>query len=141
MLDPVAALGLAGNIVQFVDFSCKILRDTKSLYESSTGVSADNNLLEAISRDLMNLNNALTAPSAIGAIPESTRNLASRCKDIAAELLSTLERLKVSGSHRKWKSLVQALRSVWNKDQIESLVRRMESLRNEIQHHLQLMLW
>ena len=63
MMDPVAALGLAGNIVLFVDFSCKVLQDTKSLYKSTTGASADNDVLEVICRDLTDLDNALTAPS------------------------------------------------------------------------------
>lgn len=139
-MDPVAALGLAGNIVQFVDFSCKILQDTKSLYSSSTGVSAENDVVEAICRDIINLNDALTAPSAPGAIPDSMRSLASTCKDVAAELLGTLDKIRVREPHRKWKSFVQALRSVWKKEQIEELVRRMERLRSETQYRLQLML-
>ena len=48
MMDPVAALGLAGNIVQFVGFSCRVLQDTKSLYKSTTGASAENDVLEVI---------------------------------------------------------------------------------------------
>ena len=95
MMDPVAALGLAGNIVQFVDFSCKILQDTKSLHKSTTGKSAENDVLQVICRDLMNLDNALTAPSAPGAIPESMRSLASMCKELAAELLGILENIRV----------------------------------------------
>ena len=139
-MDPVAALGLAGNIVQFVDFSCKVLHDAKSLYASSTGTSAGNDILESISRDLIDLNDALTAPSAPGAIPESMRGLASKCKDVAAELLVTLDKIKVQGSHRKLRSFVQAFRSVWGKEQIEELVKRMERLRGETQYRIQLML-
>ena len=140
MMDPVAALGLAGNVVQFVDFSCKILRDTKSLYGSSAGASAENDIVEAISNDIIILNNALTAPSAPGAIPDSMRSLASKCKDVAVELLEILDKIKVRGPHRKWKSFIQALRSVWEKEQIEGLIQRMERLRNETQYGLQLML-
>ncbi len=140
MMDPVAALGLAGNIVQFVDFSCKVLCDAKSLYGSSTGASAENDVLEAIGSDLVNLSHALIAPSAPGTVPESLRSLASRCKDVATELLGTLDKIKVRGPHQKWKSFVQALRSVWEKERIEELVKRMERLRNETQYRLQLMI-
>ncbi len=70
MIDPIAAIGLAANIVQFVDFSWKLLSETRDLYDSSTGVSADNDLLETISKDLINLNDALTAPSTAGVIPD-----------------------------------------------------------------------
>ena len=139
-MDPVAALGLAGNIVQFVDFSCKVIQDTKSLYKSSTGASAENDVLEVICSDLVDLDNALTAPSAPGAIPDSMRNLASMCKEVAAELLGTLDKIRTREPRRKWKSFVQALRSVWKKEQIEELVKRMERLRSETQYRLQLML-
>ena len=140
MMDPVAALGLAGNIVQFVDFSCKVLQDTKNLYRSTTGASAENDILEVICHDLIDLDNALTAPSAPGAIPDSVRSLASTCKEVAAELLGILDKIRVREPRQKWKSFVQALRSVWKKEQIEELLKRMERLRNETQYRLQLML-
>lgn len=140
MMDPVAALGLAGNIVQFVDFSCKIIRDTRSLYGSTTGATAENDIITAIASDLISLNNALTAPTASGAIPESVSSLASDCKDVATELLKTLDKIKVQAPHQKWKSFMQALRSVWKKEQVEIFVKGMERLRNETQYHLQLML-
>ena len=139
-MDPVAALGLAGNIVQFVDFSCKVLQDTKSLYKSTTGVSAENDVLEVICHDLTDLDNALAAPSAPGAIPDSMRRLASMCRVVAAELLGILDKIRVRKPSQKWKSFVQALRSVWKKEQIEDLLKRMERLRNEIQYRLQWML-
>ncbi len=121
MMDPVAAIGLAGTIVQFVDFSWKLLSETRDLYDSSTGVSADNDVLEKISKDLTNLNDALTAPSTAGAIPDRLRNLACQCKGAAEELFEVLDKIKIKGSRRKWKSFMQALRSVWKKEQIENL--------------------
>lgn len=140
MMDPVAALGLAGNIVQFIGFSCRVLQDTKNLYKSTTGASAENDVLEVIYRDFIDLDNALTAPSALGAIPASIRSLASMCKEVAAELLGILDKIRVREPRQKWKSLIQALRSVWKKEQIEELLKRIERLRNEIKYRLQLML-
>ena len=138
MLDPIAALGLAANIVQFVDFSWKLINDAKDLYESNNGASADNDVLQSVTNDIMLLDNKLTAPTAPGAIPDSIRTLASQCKDVARELLRVLDKLKVDGPHKKWKSFVQALRSVWKKKQIQSLVERLERLRSEMQFRLQL---
>lgn len=140
MADPVAALGLAANIVQFVDFSHKLLSESRALYNSATGSSADNTVIEAVATDLDLLNAKLTAPSAAGAIPESMRSLASQCKDVASELLAVLDKIKVKGPHRKWKSFVQALQSVWRKEEIDELVRRMERLRDEMHFRLQIMM-
>ena len=140
-MDPIAAIGLAGNIVQFVDFTWKLIDEAKSLYDSSTGVSEENDLLELIVNDLNDLNGNLTAPSALGAIPGPVRSLASKCKDVASELLETLDSIKVKGRGRKWNSFLQALRSVWKKGQIEGLVKRLKGLRDEMQFGLQLALW
>ncbi len=139
-MDPTAAIGLAANVVQFVDFSWKLFRDTKDLYESSTGASADHDILELIITDLAAFNDKLTAPTAPGAIPDEMRNLASQCIYVIAELRDILNKIRVQGPRKKWKSFVQALRSIWKKDQIDNLVKRLEALRSEIQFHLQLII-
>ena len=77
-MDPVATLGLAASIVQFVDFSWKLWIQTKDLYESGTGVSEEVNNLESIFRDLIEFDNKLTAPSTAKAIPDEMRQLASQ---------------------------------------------------------------
>ena len=140
MLDPITTIALAGNIVQFVDFSWSLLCESKRLYDSGTGVSAENEDLEMISNDLLRLNDALTAPSSVGAIPVQMRDLASQCKGIAQELLAVLDSVKEKGPRKRWKSLVAALQSVWKKEKIEGLVTRMERLRSQMQARLQWML-
>jgi hypothetical protein len=52
MLDPLTALSLAGNIVQFVDFSTKLLAKGHELYKSADGTSVGYSELEAIAKDL-----------------------------------------------------------------------------------------
>ena len=137
MSDPLTALGLAANIVQFVDFSYKLVCESKAIYDSSTGSSADNVIIETVATDLNLLTSKLTARYATGAIPDPIGSLASQCRDIARELLGVLDKIKLKGPRKRWKSFVQALRSIWNKDEIEGLVRRIESLRSQIHIRLQ----
>lgn len=137
MLDPITIIGLAGNIVQFVDFSWKLLCETKSLYSSSTGITADNDVLEDIANDIICLDDALTASSAAGAIPDQLKSLAGQCTEIAQELLVNLDKIRVKEPHKKWKSFVAALRSIWKKEQIHGLVVRLERLREQTQSRLQ----
>ena len=82
-MDPISVIGLAGNIVQFVDFTWKLIDEARSLYDSSTGASEENDLLELITKDLNDHYDNLTAPS--------------RCKDVASELLDILDTIKVKG--------------------------------------------
>lgn len=140
MLDPITTIGLAGNIVQFVDFSWGLLRETKALYNSSEGTTADIDVLESISNNIIEFDNTLTAPSAAGAIPQQMRDLASQCKEIAQDLLAILDKIKAKEPRKKWKSFMAALRGVWKKEQIENLVKRLERLRDQMQVRLQWML-
>lgn len=59
MLDPLTALAIAGNIVQFVEFSGKIISGRSELFQSSTGVLKSNEALEAITKDLVAMTSKL----------------------------------------------------------------------------------
>ena len=54
-MDPFAALGLADNICQFVDFGYKLVSGASELYNSVDGTLSANNILAAIAQDLTNL--------------------------------------------------------------------------------------
>lgn len=40
-MDPLSALGLAGNIIQITDFTGRFLSTTRQIYESNHGIAAD----------------------------------------------------------------------------------------------------
>jgi hypothetical protein len=40
-MDPLSTLSLASNIVQFVDFSCRLISETRKVYNSATGLPDD----------------------------------------------------------------------------------------------------
>ena len=52
-MDPLTALGLAGNIVQFIDFSCKILSDSYEIYRA--GSTSEHEEIDFIATDLSTL--------------------------------------------------------------------------------------
>jgi hypothetical protein len=51
-MDPLSALSLAGNIVQFVDFGLKLLSGAVELYKSPSGTLAAHHELELVTTDL-----------------------------------------------------------------------------------------
>jgi hypothetical protein len=131
VLDPMSALSLAGNVVQFVSFSTGLVSGAYAIYHSSEGTSMENLELEFVTENLKQFSLRLsrgskfpsssfyaTSPSSSD---ESLRQLSKSCKEVADELLSVLNDLKVNikGEHRKWDSFRQALKSVWKKDKIE----------------------
>ena len=52
MLDPLTALGLAGNIVQFVGFSSKIIGKARDIYKSADGSLLENLDAETVAQSL-----------------------------------------------------------------------------------------
>jgi hypothetical protein len=59
VLDPMSAVSLAATIVQFVDFSSKIVSKGYHLYKSADGVLPENERLRYVITDLKSLNSKL----------------------------------------------------------------------------------
>jgi hypothetical protein len=66
VLDPFTAFGLAGNIVQFVDYRSKLICSTHKIYKSSTGSSKDHDHLEGIATRLLEFCRSLEQPKRFG---------------------------------------------------------------------------
>jgi hypothetical protein len=64
------------------------------------------------------------------------RDLCESCNTVARELLVALDKVKVRGEQRKWKSVRKALRSVWSKEDVEGLEQRLARFREELSLHV-----
>jgi hypothetical protein len=144
VLDPISALSLAGNIVQFIDFSSKIVSKGRRIYLSADGALPKNLELEVVANDLAALAHGLKFnPSRyvtedLADEENALQTMSEECDKIAEELLRRLEGLKVK-SHAKqrgWKSLRQALKSVWSKEELDELSERLFLFRDQLQFHI-----
>jgi hypothetical protein len=136
-MDPLSAIGLVGNICQFVDFGSKLISEARQAYKSAAGASRENIELESITKDLSELAQKLVMDST-----SDLGRIAGMCKDVADELLQTVQKLKVTpGSCRKWQSFVHAVEVVWGKRKINELQERMSRLRSELMAQLLRILW
>lgn len=137
VLDPFSALGLASNIVQFVDFSSKLISESYGLYKSA-GSSAETTELKTITSDLNQLSVKLQELSHTSLNPpgssdeKALRDPAASCNGVAAELLTILRDLEVESPHQKWQSFRQALKTVMRKENIEGLEHRIDLFRQQI---------
>jgi hypothetical protein len=145
-MDPFTALSLAGNVVQFVDFGIRLVSRGSELYTSATGSLTANDELELVAADL----NALTAKlrSSFNSeqiecftqedqiFADSFERICNEAAMIAEELMGDLDKLKVKGEHRKWKSLWIALHTAWPNHQAASLERRLSRLREALDTHI-----
>ncbi len=134
-MEILASIGLIGNIVQFVDFSGKLISKSAQLYHSSKGALPENTGIETATNHLVLLNNKLK-DAATSFSDGALESLCISCNTVAEELLAALEKVKVKGEQGKWKSIRKALRSVWSKEEIEGLERRLARFREEVNLHI-----
>ncbi|KAI9760768.1 MAG: hypothetical protein M1840_002214 [Geoglossum simile] len=130
-MEVLAAIGLAGNIIQFVDFSGKLISKMAEIHKSGTGALAENINIETAANDLALLSTKLH-DSANSAGDTALQELCQSCNIIATELLTVLDSVKVHEGQNKWKSFRKALRSVWSKEDIALLEQRLARFRDEL---------
>ncbi|KAF1961010.1 hypothetical protein CC80DRAFT_489231 [Byssothecium circinans] len=145
-MEALAAVALAGNVVQFVDFTFKLFDQARSIHQSQTGTSKGTDSLESITLDLQNLSAQLSKDRlhlrirktyAFHQSHKALQQLATQCHDAAAELLSALEVLKAKNPNSKWSSFRAALASTWKRSQIDGMERTLDGYRSQIILHLQ----
>ena len=137
-MDPITALGIAGNVVQFIDFGLKAVSKAREIHASSTGSLVENVNLTLLAEDIA----AVTAKLSIstGAGVESGNgsldDICKRCVEAATELLGALKGMHSSGEKSKWRSARQAVKAMWGRAKVEELRRKLEMWRDEIQFHV-----
>lgn len=143
-MDPSSAVGVASAVVQFVDFSSKLIWGTIKIYrakqENRRG-GEDYDDLQDLTESLVGINDRIRLE--LSGLNEATMSgndqvvakLCRECNQIAEELLSALKRLKSGSRNQAWASFVQALRTVWSESEIESLKKTLDSFRTQISMH------
>jgi hypothetical protein len=147
-MDPLTALSLAGTIVQFVDFGSKLLSAGRELYKSTTGSLTVNDEIELVTSDLLAITQKLRPDQSLGL---EFQQICVEAARLAQELLGKLDKVKVKTTaedridgkgreKQKWKTLKQALASVWSDDDIVALVERLSRIRQAIETRILLSL-
>ncbi|KAF4633368.1 hypothetical protein G7Y89_g4751 [Cudoniella acicularis] len=178
-MDPLSALSVAGNIIQFIQFGLQVLSKGQEICGSSSGLLAEESEIGAVSQDVKTIsrsiklslnirqneivedlvNKNIDVVSASQELEHLTKELklslngqqslcvnedeqalntiCDSCVNIANELSEYLEKLKVKGQkYRRWKSFRQALKTVWRKEDIDNLVKRLSLLRGQLELHI-----
>jgi hypothetical protein len=142
VLDPLSALSLAGNVVQFIDFTSSILSESRRIYQSGAE-SSDNIALESVADSLRDFSTRLKLKppnedaSLLNGPDEKVFAVLGSCEEVASELLQAVQRVKPKdGLHRKWNSFRQALATVWQKEKLLGMQSRLSFIREQITLHI-----
>ncbi|KAE8452586.1 hypothetical protein EG329_013845 [Mollisiaceae sp. DMI_Dod_QoI] len=137
MLDLFSDLGLAGNIVQFIDFASKLVSKNVELYRSSSGEPTEYTLEQAI-LDLRNLSDGLIiqySSSKLGG-NGGIANVALACKSEAKKFSVVLDRVQIKHGSHQLQSVHQALANEWRKKEIEEFRTNLMQLQTQLLLHL-----
>ncbi|EHK42170.1 hypothetical protein TRIATDRAFT_146839, partial [Trichoderma atroviride IMI 206040] len=133
MADPLSALGLASNIVQFISFGSTLLSKGLEIHKSADGALVKYSELEAITMNLEELSRGLGRRyEPTTQTSQQLQNLCQGCRTVITELLEALQNLKADSKHSRWNSFRQALASVWSQDKIQGLLGRLDTYRQQI---------
>ena len=148
MIDPLSALGVAGNVLQVIDFGFQLVADGNQIYHSSTGALEEDRAADELAKDLEGLTKRLAESQndwtkSHGNLPLEPdevhlRNVCERCTEIAIELQRQLHKLRRhdGGKRRRLQSYKQALISVWRKDHIDAIATRLARYQQELDTHI-----
>ncbi|KAL0264955.1 hypothetical protein SLS55_000909 [Diplodia seriata] len=141
-MDPFAAVSFAGNILQFIEFATKLVKEGQEVYRSANGAVQENVDLELITLDLKQLTDPLTSPrnppKRASKYDKHLVKLAAACKRTSDELLQMVQELKLpEGSrHLKLESVRVAFRMSRRGKQIDALQSRLDSFKTSLITHV-----
>ena len=140
-MDAATAFALACGVVQFVDFSLKVVVTMKELHDSES-VEQYKDLERQVSK-LCHLRSTMNTrrPSPLVSQTEEQEHqalveLADRCDTTAAELLMKFDRLKLSRSRNPWKVLVKTIKVIFNRESVENLLKTLNGYREVLDTRL-----
>ena len=133
-MDPLSAIGLAGNILQFVDFASTLLGQGVEIYRSAVGATAVHTDLRASIERL----DALSKPfRRLVVIPRDEDEAqivktAVACNTIGRDLANALDKLAAT-PHSRSSGVWKALQSVWEQPKVEETVKKLNMCKNDLQ--------
>ncbi|PMD63790.1 uncharacterized protein K444DRAFT_626482 [Hyaloscypha bicolor E] len=150
-MEAIAALGVAGNVVQFLDFGQKLISTSLEIYTAGTGVTVSNKESETLLKDFIESidtvsENLLQYDTRLGEkLPQATaqnglQDIINDCRNLAAELLVRFEKLKLQRKPGRWQSTAKAVQCMWQDSELVGLQQRLSKYQSQLAWHILLSL-
>ncbi|KAI1327457.1 hypothetical protein F5Y16DRAFT_372069 [Xylariaceae sp. FL0255] len=132
-MEALAALGVAANICQFLEYGLELICKAKDLRE----LGAVNPSLQTDAERLRDLSSALD-PQRIPPHAGDISQLARECARVSEALISELSKLKPSDPTSKRQRLKSLVKSELKKPRLQELESRLQTCRSQLSLHLTL---
>lgn len=134
-MEALAAIGVASNLLQFVDLGYKVMSTAKEMYGTGKEASRANKDIEFITQDLQSLSIRLSKHVPKSTMTEDGRSLlklTEECQKWSDEMLSLLTYLKNENPNSKIGAMKAAVRNYRKKGEKERLIQGLNSCRDQL---------
>jgi len=140
-MEAVAALGLAGSIVQPLEFGNKLRKTILEIWNSAAGTTASNSATKAMVQTFLESLESVSAdlsqyPSLLYQQNNEDTQLQSvilRCRELADELVRRIDKLRITGPSGKRKAFAATVKSLWQEDELAEIQKRLNMYRRELE--------
>ncbi|KAF4943280.1 hypothetical protein FGADI_13518 [Fusarium gaditjirri] len=134
-MDPFTAIGLAGNILTFIDMGLRLVSQTKGIYDSKSNSTAENESLSVMTTrfttTMVDMQSKIPSGN-LSKDEKALKELVEECSSISDELQNLLAELKAKKSNSMRSSMKAALRDWRKKKEKDDLHKRLESSRQQL---------
>ncbi|PVI02177.1 hypothetical protein DM02DRAFT_702654 [Periconia macrospinosa] len=137
-MEALTAIGLAANVVQFVQFATKIVSHTMRVYRTKEASEGDLTIgkltssLEAHSKALCSsLEYQESDGFSLSVADKEILEMCRQCEELTRKLLATLGGLR-SSKTTMWGSFIGVLKTSWSEEEIEKLCQTLDRYRQQI---------
>ncbi|KAF7943100.1 hypothetical protein EAE96_011043 [Botrytis aclada] len=145
-MDPITALGVAAAVIQFIDYGTGLALKGREIYKSGElranvelgeATNRLQNLVEPL-RSSLHLGTQNTSSSSPTNADQALKDICTECIDLSEELSVLLGSLKLNSSvkYPRLASFQQAVKAVWNEENIQGLKSRLGYLRSNLETHV-----
>lgn len=131
-MDPLTAFSLACGVIQVIDFSTELAKRCRQFYKD--GTLSQNKEAEEMARHLTQLRTSLNLPNHPD--QDELLNLSEKCSATAEDLVAELQKLKVTGPHRKRQVIEKTIKTMWKKTAIDDIQKRLDDYRKLLDHRI-----
>ncbi|KAH8593568.1 hypothetical protein B0O99DRAFT_688404 [Bisporella sp. PMI_857] len=114
-MDPITAIGFAANILQFIDYSAKIISGAVEIYGTASGTTQESRTSEAIATEMRDFVVKLQPPNNAQFLGEERAlcKLVTECESLAKQTVKLVEKLKPKIQKSKSSVLIAGFKTKW----------------------------
>ncbi|KAI1880155.1 hypothetical protein JX265_001776 [Neoarthrinium moseri] len=138
-MEAFAAIGLTGNLIQFVDYAVKAMSRVYELYTSASGATRANQDIEFLTRSMKDLTSGLSINKPLDQLSkteESLNRLVMECRKWTDDLLALLDKIKTRHSRSRLEAVKAMVRNIRKNDDKMRLEKGLASCRQQLDVHL-----